>query len=69
MFKLATNSWLLLQNNRGAGSRKSLQQDIDEIYIYVKETYEARYQLLISKRESTDLNYFNDCEAFVKYSK
>ena len=28
-------------------------------------SYEAKYQLLISKRVSTGLKYFNDSEAFI----
>ena len=30
----------------------SQQTDIDEIYLYVKDHYEAKYQFLINKRES-----------------
>ena len=42
--------------------------DIDKIYLYAKYPYEAKYQLLIIKRESTGLKYFNDSKAFVEYS-
>ena len=46
---------------RGSGSGKtnslfnlrSQQPDIDKIYLYVKDPYEAKYQFLINKREST----------------
>ena len=31
------------------------QPDIDKIYLYAKDPYEAKYQFLIKKRESTDL--------------
>ena len=37
------------------------QPDIDKNYLYAKDPYEAKYQFLINKRESTwikDLNYF-----------
>ena len=31
----------------------SHEQDINKIYFYAKDPYEAKYQLLISKRENT----------------
>ena len=42
------------------------EPDIDKIYLYTKDPNEAKYQLLINKRESTDLNYFNDSKAFIE---
>ena len=42
--------------------------DIDKIYLYAKDPYEAKYQLLINKRESTELKYLNDPNAFIEYS-
>ena len=42
--------------------------DIDKIYLYAKDPYEAKYQFLINKRESTELKYFNDPKAFIEYS-
>ena len=47
----------------------SPQPDIDKIYLYTKDPYEGNYQLLINKRESIDLNHFNDSKAFIEYSK
>ena len=44
------------------------QPDIDEIYLYTKDPYEAKYQFLINKRESTGLKHFNDTQAFIEYS-
>ena len=32
------------------------------------DPYEAKYKLLINKRESTRLNYLNDSKAFIEYS-
>ena len=46
----------------------SQQPDIDKIYLYAKDPCEAKYQLLINKRESTDLKYCEDSEAFIEYS-
>ena len=36
--------------------------------MYAKDPYEAKYQFLINKRESTELKYFNDPKAFIEYS-
>ena len=54
-----TNALLNLINN---------QPDTDKIYLYAKDPYEAKYQVLISKRESTGLKHFNDPKAFTDYS-
>ena len=48
---------------RGSGSGKTnallnlvkKQPDIDKIYLYAKDPYEAKHQFLINKRESTGL--------------
>ena len=60
----------------GSGFRKTnvllnlinSQPDIDKIYLYAKDAYEAKYQFLINKRESIELKYFNDPKAFIEYS-
>ena len=44
------------------------QQDIDKIYLYPKDPYEAKYQYLINKREGVGINHFNDPKAFIEYS-
>ena len=54
-----TNALLNLINN---------QPDIDKIYLYAKDRYEAKYQFSINKRESTRLKHFNDPKAFIRYS-
>ena len=54
-----TNALLNLINN---------QPDIDKIYLYAKDPYEAKYQYLIKKREKVGLNHFNDHKAFMEYS-
>ena len=59
-----------------SGSRKANEllylinhePDIDKIHLYAKDPYEAKYQLLINKRESTGLKYLNNSKAFIKYS-
>ena len=54
-----TNALLNLINN---------QPDIDKIYLYAKDPYEAKYQYLISKREKVGLNHYDDLKAFIEYS-
>ena len=52
----------------GSGSEKtnslfnliSQQPDIDKIYLYAKDPYEAKYQFLINKRESAFSKNLND---------
>ena len=54
-----TNGLLNLINN---------QPDIDKIYLYAKDPYEAKYQYLINKREKLGLNHDNDPKAFIECS-
>ena len=54
-----TNELLNLINN---------QPDIDKKYLYAKDLYEGKYQILINKRKSTGLKHFNDPKAFTEYS-
>ena len=44
------------------------QPDIDKIYWYAKDPYEAKYQYLINKGEGVGMNFFNDPKAFIEYS-
>ena len=46
----------------------SHQPDIDKIYLYAKDPYEAKYQFSINKRESTGLKHLNDSKVFIEYS-
>ena len=54
-----TNALLSLINN---------QPDIDKIYLYAKDLYEAKYQYLINKHEKVGLDHFKDPKAFIEYS-
>ena len=36
--------------------------------MYAKDPYEAKYQLLINKRERVSLKHYNDYKAFIQYS-
>ena len=44
------------------------QPDIDKIYLYAEDPYEAKYQYLIKKREKVGLNHYDDPKAFMEYS-
>ena len=44
------------------------QPDIDKIYLYAKDPYEAKYQYLINKNEKVGLDHFDDHKAFIEYS-
>ena len=59
----------------GSGLRKTnvllnlieSQLDIDKIYLYAEDPYEAKYQYLINKREKVGLNHFDEPKAFIEY--
>ena len=65
---------ILMIGGSGSGKTNALlnlinkQPDIDKIYLYAKDPYEAKYQLLINKRESTGVKHFNDPKDFTDYS-
>ena len=65
---------ILIIGGSGSGKTSALlnlinnHPDIDKIYLYAKDPYEAKYQFLINKRESTGLKHFNDPKAFIEYS-
>ena len=44
------------------------QPDIDKIYLYAKDPYEAKYQYLIKKREKLGLDHYDDPKSFMEYS-
>ena len=41
---------------------------ISKVYLYYKDLYETKYQLLIKKRESVGLRHCNDSKALIEYS-
>ena len=60
----------------GSGSRKTNvllnlienEPDIDKIYLYAKDPYEAKYQYLIKIREKVGIDHHNDPRAYIEYS-
>ena len=65
---------ILISGGSGSGRTNALlnvinnQPDIDKIYLYAKDPYEAKYQYLINKREKVGLDHFNDPKPFIDYS-
>ena len=43
------------------------QPDIDKIYLWEKDPYEAKYHYLIEKREKVGLNHYDDPKAFIEH--
>ena len=44
------------------------QPNIDKIYLYSKDPYEAKCQYVINKREGAGIDHFNDPKVFIEYS-
>ena len=65
---------ILIIGGSGSAKTKSLfnlinqESDIDKIYLYAKDPYEGKYQLLIKKRKDVGTKHFNDSKAFIEYS-
>ena len=43
------------------------QEDIDKIYLYVKDLSEPNYELLIKNRENAGIKHVNDLNAFIAF--
>ena len=43
--------------------------DIDKTYLYVKDPFESKYQLLINGREKVGIKKFKNSKAFIDYSQ
>ena len=64
---------ILIVGGSGSGKTNALnlinnQPDIDKMYLYAKDPYEAKYKYLINKRERVGLNHCDDSKAFMEYS-
>ena len=78
-------NWIYISNhpyriliNGGSGSGKTnlllnlmkhQQPDIDKIYLYVKDPFESKYQLLINGREKIGIKKLKHRKAFIDYSQ
>ena len=64
---------ILIVGGSGSGKTNALlnlinnQPDIDKIYLYAKDPYEAKYQYLINIRENAGLNHYEDPKASMDY--
>ena len=62
---------ILIVRGSGSGKTNTLlnlinhEPDINKMYLYAKDPYEAIYQLSINKRESMGLKYLNDPKDFI----
>ena len=65
---------ILIIGGSGLGKQNALlnlinnQLDIDKIYLYAKDPFEAKYQNLINIRKKSGLNHYDDPNVFVDYS-
>ena len=64
---------ILIIGGSGSGTDALLnlinhEPDTDKKFLYAKDPYKAKYQMLINKRESAGLKYLNDSKAFIEYS-
>ena len=48
---------------------KTQRQDIDKIYLYIKDLFESKHQLLINGREKVVIKKLKNPEAFNNYSQ
>ena len=63
------NNWSLwIRKNKFVINLINQQPDVDKIYLYSKDPYEAKYQFFINKRESAGLKPFSDSKTFIEYS-
>ena len=48
---------------------KNQRADIDKIYLYIKDPFQSKYQLLINGREKVGIKKLKNPEAFIDYSQ
>ena len=62
---------ILITEGSGSGKKNALlnlinnEPDIHKIYLYAKDQYKGKHQLLINKRGSASLKYCIDSKAFI----
>ena len=65
---------ILIIGGSGSGKTNILlnliesRPDIDKIYFYAKDSYEAKYQYLINIREKVGIDHHDDPRAYIEYS-
>ena len=48
---------------------KNQRPGINKIYLYVKDPFESKYQLLTNGREKVEINRFKSPKIFIDYSQ
>ena len=48
---------------------KHQRPDIDKIYLYVKDSFESKYQLLINQREKVGTKKLKNPKAFIDHTQ
>ena len=62
---------ILIIEGSGSGKTNSLfdlishEPDFDKIYLYAKDSYKTKYQLLINKKDKADLKHINGSKALL----
>ena len=65
---------ILIIGGSGSGKTKALfnlikgQDDIDKIYLHVKDLSEPKYEFLIKKSQDAGIKHLNDANAFIECS-
>ena len=63
---------ILIIGGLGSGKAKALinlineQNDIDEMYVYVRDLSEPKYEYLIKKRKDVGIKHLNNPNAFIE---
>ena len=55
------------ENTNSLFNLLSQQEDIDQICLYAKGPYEAKYEFLFNKRQSIGFKHLNDSKDFIEY--
>ena len=64
---------ILIMGGSGSGKRNTLLNlishhlDIDKVYLFTKDPFEPKHQILMNKQESVGSNYCNDLKAVIEY--
>ena len=48
---------------------KNQRPDIDKMYLYVKDPFELKYQLLINRRKKVGIEILKSLKAFIDYTQ
>ena len=62
------HSWMAWIRKNALFNLIGRKSDVNKIYLYAKNLYEAKYQLLINKRKGLGLKEYNDFKGFIQYS-